>query len=181
MAILNHVNHGIMLSESSPSQTYSYSVSATVENEPLTVPSLNGIYATAGGQRIYLTPQRVQEQYLPLDMTSASITDINGDVWSLFQRWQEPYYHLILSYNGNESDMTMGSSPCPFTLYVPNSYNMTYDVENDKYTVRVGIAHYNQYGSYTSEYLSLGSYYCDAEVAALPLPQIKRTFAVTES
>lgn len=180
MAILNHVNHGIMLSESSPSQTYSYSVSATVENEPLTIPSLNGVYTTAGGQRVYLTPQRVQEQYLPLGMTSASITDINGDVWSLFQRYQEPYYHLILSYNGSESDYTMGSNPCPFTLYVPNGYDMTYDVESNKYTVRVGIAHYNQSGTFTSSYLHLGNY-CDAEVAALPLPQIKRTFAVTES
>lgn len=180
MAILNHVNHGITLSESSPSHTYSYSVSPTTENEPLTIPSLNGIYATAGGQRIYLTPQRADEQHLPLDMTSANITDINGDVWSLFQRWQEPYYHLILSYNGNESDMTMGSSPCPFTLYIPNSYNMTYDVENDKYTVRVGIAYRNQYGNFTAIYLGSGNY-CDAEVAALPLPQVKRTFAVTES
>lgn len=181
MAILNRVNHGIMLSESSPSHTYSYSVSPTVETEPLTIPSLNGIYTTAGGQRIYLTPQRVQEQYLPLDMTSANITDINNDVWSLFQRWQEPYYHLILSYNGSESDLTNGSSPCPFTLFVPNSYNMTYDVENNKYTVRVGIALYDQNGSFTSEYLSLGSYYCDAEVAALPLPQVKRMVTVTES
>lgn len=181
MAILNRVNHGIMLSESSPSRTYSYSVSTATENEPLTIPSLNGIYTMAGGQRIYLTPQRVQEQYLPLDMISASITDINGDVWSLFQRWQEPYYHLILSYNGSESDYTMGSNPCPFTLFVPNAYNMTYDVESGKYTVRVGIAHRNQYGSFTSAYLRLGSYYCDAEVAALPLPQVKRTFAVTDS
>ena len=180
MAILNHVNHGITLSESSPSHTYSYGVSPTTENEPLTIPSLNGIYTTAGGQRVYLTPQRVQEQYLPLDMTSAHITDINGDVWSLFQRWQEPYYHLILSYNGTESDYTMGSSPCPFTLYVPNSYNMTYDVGNDKYTVRIGIAHRNQYGSFTSGYLRLGNY-CDAEVAALPLPQVKRMVTVTES
>ena len=180
MAILNRVNHGIMLSESSPSRTYSYSVSPTTENEPLTIPSLNGIYTTAGGQRIYLTPQRVQEQYLPLDMTSASITDINGDVWSLFQRWQEPNYHLILSYNGSESDYTMGSNPCPFTLYIPNSYNMTYDVENNKYTVRVGIAYRNQYGSFTSGYLRLGNY-CDAEVAALPLPQVKRMVTVTES
>jgi hypothetical protein len=181
MTILNRVNHGITLSESSPSHTYSYSVSPTTENEPLTVPSLNGVYTTAGGQRVYLTPQRVQEQYLPLDMISASITDINGDVWSLFQRWQEPYYHLILSYNGSESDYTMGSSPCPFTLLVLNSYDITYDVESNKYTVRVGIAHYDQNGSFTSGYLSLGSYYCDAEVAALPLPQAKRTFAVTES
>lgn len=180
MAILNHVNHGITLSESSPSHTYSYSVSPTTENEPLTIPSLNGAYTTAGGQRVYLTPQRVQEQYLPLDMTSASITDINGDVWSLFQRFQEPYYHLILSYNGSESDYTMGSNPCPFTLYVPNSYNMIFDVENDKYTVRVGIAHYNQSGNFTSGYLRLGNY-CDAEIAALPLPQVKRMVTVTES
>lgn len=181
MAILNHVNHGITLSESSPSRTYSYSVSPTTESEPLTVPSLNGVYTTAGGQRVYLTPQQVQEQYLPLDMTSANITDINNNVWSLFQRWQEPYYHLILSYNGSESDLTMGSSPCPFTLFVPSGYNMTYDVESNKYTVRVGIAHYNQSGSFTSNYLSLGSYYCDAEVAALPLPQVKRMVTVTES
>ena len=181
MAILNRVNHGITLSESSPSRTYSYSVSPTTENEPLTVPSLNGVYTTAGGQRIYLTPQQTDEQHLPLSMTSASITDINGDVWSLFQRWQEPYYHLILSYNGSEGDYTTGSSPCPFTFFVPSGYNMTYDVENDKYTVRVGIAHYNQSGSFTSEYLSLGSYYCDAEVAALPLPQVKRMVTVTES
>lgn len=181
MAILNRVNHGIMLSESSPSQTYSYSVSPTVENEPLTVPSLNGIYATAGGQRIYLTPQQVDEQHLPLNMTSASITDINGDVWSLFQRFQDPYYHLTLSYNGSEGDYAMGSSPCPFTFFVPSGYNMTYDVESGKYTIRVGIAHYNQSGSFASEYLSLGSYYCDAEVAALPLPQVKRMVTVTES
>lgn len=180
MAILNRVNHGIMLLESSPSQTYSYSVLPTTENEPLTVPSLNGVYATAGGQRIYLTPQQTDEQHLPLNMTSASITDINGDVWSLFQRWQEPYYHLILSYNGNEGDYTMGSSPCPFTFFVPSGYNMTYDVENDRYTVRVGIAHYNQNGNYTSGYLRLGNY-CDAEVAALPLPQVKRMVTVTES
>lgn len=176
MAILNHVNHGITLSESSPSHTYSYSVSPTTENEPLTIPSLNGIYTTAGGQRVYLTPQ----QHLPLDMTSASITDINGDVWSLFQRWQEPYYHLILSYNGSEGDYTMGSSPCPFALLVGNGYDMTYDVENDKYTVRISIAHYDQSGNYTSEYLRLGNY-CDAEVTALPLPQVKRMVTVTES
>jgi hypothetical protein len=113
-------------------------------------------------------------------MTSAHITDINGDVWSLFQRWQEPYYHLILSYNGSESDYTMGSNPCPFTLYVPNGYNMTYDVENDKYTVRVGISYRDQNGVFQAIYLRLGNY-CDAEITALPLPQVKRTFAVTES
>jgi hypothetical protein len=180
MAILNHVNHGIMLSESSPSHTYSYSVSPTTENEPLTIPSLNGAYTTAGGQRVYLTPQRVQEQYLPLSMTSASITDINGDVWSLFQRFQEPYYHLILSYNGSESDWTMSSNPCPFTLYIPDGYNMTYDVEYDKYTVRGGIAYHDQHGSFQAIYLRLGNY-CDAEVAALPLPQAKRMVTVTES
>mgnify|MGYP006992140455 FL=1 len=74
----------------------------------------------------------------------------------------------------------MGSSPCPFTLFVLSGYNMTYDVESNKYTVRVGIAYYDQNGTFTSSYLRLGNY-CDAEVAALPLPQVKRTFAVTES
>ena len=87
---------------------------------------------------------------------------------------------MILSYNGSESDYTMGSSPCPFTLYVPNSYNMTYDVESNKYTVRVGIAYHDQNGGFQAIYLRLGNY-CDAEVAALPLPQVKRMVTVTES
>lgn len=122
----NIVEHGYLLSESSPSQSYSYSTSESETFEQICVPSINGVYATVDGQRVYLKDG--DPSVAELDMYSASFTDTAGVSWILYNNFDGERYYLIW---GNPGDTWFNyfaedSVPIEFRLYVDAiQYNLS--------------------------------------------------------
>ena len=171
MAILNHVNHGITLSESSPSTTYTYTQTETATTEALTIPSLNGSYATVQGTRVYLpgTPNSTAR-----DMSSASFRDVDGHLYEIYNEYDGSRYALVLDVDGvRTSTFTRGTSTQTFFLKYFTDGNMSpYDITTDKHFGRMSIRTSSSTGTRVADLVELDPY---------PLPQVKRQVTVTES
>lgn len=167
----NVVNHGITLSESSPSQTYSYTQTETTTSEALTIPSLNGEYATVQGTRVYLpgTPNSTAR-----DMTSASFTDVDGHLYEIYNEYDGSRYRLVLDVDGvRTTTYSTGTSTQTFFLRYSVDGNMRpYDITTDKHFGRMSIRTSSSTGTRVADLVELDPY---------PLPQIKRQVTVTES
>ena len=168
MPINNHVNHGITLSESSPSQTYSYSVVETTENEPLHVPSINGDTCIGGGATITLEGS----SSMTYSLTSFSCVDVNNVTWTLQNELTPDGYYQLWLTHGSTREMYEGGSGQMHTFGIYITVD-GYDPATDTYTGRPS---YVKAAGYGGSYLG-----CTVEITADSLPQVKRTYAVTES
>lgn len=176
----NVVENGYLLTESSPSQSYSYSNDESALFERIVVPAINGEYATTGGQKVYLNRGRTIKAS-DLDMYSASYTDVNGIAWTIYNEWDPDYgskgsyvLYYVSSTMDEPKQMYHDSTPVPFTL---EFNSLTYDPENERFTGNIRVYRLAIGGEVS--YAELG--WTVAELDRQFVPQIKREVAVTES
>lgn len=167
----NVVNVGITLTESSPSQTYSYTQTESTTSEALTIPSLNGEYATVQGTRVYLPgiPNSTAR-----DMSSASFYDVDGHLYEIYNEYDGSRYRLVLDVDGvRTSSYTSGTLTQTFFLLYSVDGNMRpYDITTDKHFGRMNIRTSSSTVTRVADLVELDPY---------PLPQTKRQVTVTES
>lgn len=169
---VNYANHGILLQETIPSsQTYNYTVTATAENEPIGVPSADGKTVVGGGATIQFNQR---SELLTYTSDAFVCTDVDGVVWTIQNELNSSNkYELWLTY-GNTRYLYKGASDTPHTYAVSIIVNTSdYDVATNTYRAK---PLYTPEPGYGSTYIG-----CTVELTPYSMPQVKRTFVVTES
>lgn len=169
---VNYANHGILLQETVPSsQTYNYTVTAIVENEPIGVLSVDGRTVVGGGATIQFNQN---SQLLTYTSDAFVCTDVDGVVWTIQNELNSSNRYELWLTHGDTRYQYKGASDTPHTYAVSIRLSASdYNIETNTYR---GRPVYTSEPGYADYYIG-----CTVELTPYSMPQAKRTFMVTES